>query len=431
MRRYAVVIVILLTLCFLLKTNVFADVSVSAPSPGATVGSPVQYVATSTTATCSKGVASMGVYVDNQLIYVSNGASLNASVSIGAGGHDTVVEEWDYCGGATFTHVPLTVTNQTGVWVTSPSNNSTVGSPVQFTATSASACAKGVASMGVYFNNQLNFVSPGNKLNTAITVSPGAYNAVVEEWDYCGGASYTPLKITVGGNMLTDLQSKPGWVGYGEFPPKYDICTSCGGGVTYSMSQGIGSPSLSGKATQFNIGGSTPYADVLWTNALLGDMSTQGLKDPSHTQLPNLHNFTYDVYFFGSNLETSQVLEFDVSQYFGGMSFIWGQQCRIAGGHQWDIWDNLNNAWVSTGIPCNPNSNAWNHLTISMQRTWDNWLYYQSITLNGVTTNVGRYYKPSSVPGSWYGVTVNFQTDGNYQQTPYSVLLDKFNFVYW
>jgi hypothetical protein len=197
------------------------------------------------------------------------------------------------------------------------------------------------------------------------------------------------------------------------------------------LNQGIGSPSIDGKSAQFNLGGTTPYSDVLWTNPLLGDMSTQGLKDPSHTQLPGLHNFTYDVYFYGSSLPTSQVLEFDINQYFGGMSFIWGQQCRIAGGNPWDIWDNVNQKWVSTGISCYPQSNAWNHVTIAVQRTWDNWLYYQSITLNGVTTNVGRYYPPSAVPASWYGVTVNFQTDGNYQQAPYSVLLDKFSFLYW
>ncbi len=414
-----------------LGNSASASVTVSAPASGATVGSPVQFVASASSSTCSKGVASVGVYIDDKLTQVINGTSLNVSLPLSAGAHKTTVEEWDYCGGATFTIVPITVSSQSGVWVTSPSNNTTVGSPVQFTATSSTSCAKGVASMGVYVNNKLTYVGNGNSLNTSLPFSPGTYNTVVEEWDYCGGATFTPVKITVGGTTLSNLQAASGWIGYGEFLPNYDICTSCGSGVTYSMQQGISSPSLSGKATQFNLGGGTPYSDVLWTNALIGDMSTQGLKDSSHTLIPNLHNFTYDAYFYGSDLEASQALEMDVSQYFNGLSFIYGQQCRIAGGHEWDVWDNINAKWIPTGVACNPQSNSWNHVTIVMQRTSDNWLYFKSITLNGQTSNVGMYYKPSTVPASWYGVTVNFQTDGNYLQSPYHVLLDQFGFTYW
>ncbi len=368
MKQYVSVVV----LCGLAiwGTAAFATVSVSAPTSGATVASPVQFVASATTSTCSKGVASVGVYIDNQLTQVTNGTSLNVSLPISAGAHNAVVEEWDYCGGATVTSIPITVVNQTGVWVTSPSPNSTVGSPVQYTATAnTSTCAKGVASMGVYINNNLTYVANGNSLNTSLPFSPGTYNTVVEEWDRCGGASFTPVKITVPGTTLSNLQASGGWVGYGEFPPLYNICSSCGSGVAYSMQQGISSPSLSGKATQFNLGGLTPYADVLWTNALIGDLSTQGIKDSNHTIIPNTHNFTYDAYFYGSDLATAQAIEMDVSQYFNGMSFIYGQQCRIAGGHEWDVWDNVDSKWVPTGIACNPQNNTWNHVTIAMQRT--------------------------------------------------------------
>lgn len=415
----------------ILTASALGTVNATSPASGATVVSPVTFAGTASTTTCPAGVASMGVYIDDKLTYAANGTSINTSLPVSSGSHKTVIEEWDYCGGATFVILPITVTTQTGVLVTSPANNSTVGSPVQYTANaSTSTCAKGVAAMGVYVNNQLNFVSQGAALNTAIFLAPGNYNTVVEEWDYCGGASYTPVTVTVPGKMFSNLQASGGWVGYGELPPAYNICSPCGPGVTYSMTQGITSPSLSGKATQFNLGGTTPYSDALWTNPLIGDLSSQGLPDTAHKLVPSLHYFTYDLYFYGSDLETSQVLEFDINQYFGGMSFIWGQQCRIAGGHQWDVWDNLNSKWVSTGAPCHPASNSWNHVTIAAQRTSDNWLYFQSITLNGVTTQVNRYYQPNTVPAGWNGITVNFQTDGNYLQSPYSVMLDNFSFVY-
>jgi hypothetical protein len=32
---------------------------------------------------------------------------------------------------------------------------------------------------------------------------------------------------------------------------------------------------------------------------------------------------------------------------------------------------------------------------------------------------------------NWYGVTINYQQDGNKKQTPYSIWLDKLNFSYW
>lgn len=429
---------IFITMIGVLAASAWANVSVSSPANNSTVGSPVQYIATASTSTCSSGVASMGVYVDNHLTYVVNGASMNTSISVASGSHDTVVEEWDHCGGATFTHVPITVTGQTGVVVNQPANNSTVSSPVQYVATATTTCGQGVASMGIYVDNQLISVVNGASMNTSINVSSGPHNTVVEEWDRCGGASFTPVKINVGGGggggggkVLSNIQASGGWKQWGELPPVYDICPAPCNGVTFWMKQGVTSPSRSGNATEFFLGGSVPYSDVLFSNPLLGQGSTQGLPDSSHTLLPTIHNFTYDAYFFSSDISVSQVLEFDVSMYFNGLKLIWGQQCRVAGGHEWDIWDNPNGSWVPTGAACNPVSNGWNHVTIQMQRLSNNWLLFQSITLNGVTANINRSYAPASAPSSWWGVTVNYQMDGNHLQAPYSTYLDNFSLTYW
>src|SRR5580692_7847643 len=78
-----------LSLLLLFAPSASATVVVSSPSNGETVSSTVQYSATATTSTCSKGVASMGVYVDNQLLYVANGTSLSASLSVNPGTHNT------------------------------------------------------------------------------------------------------------------------------------------------------------------------------------------------------------------------------------------------------------------------------------------------------------------------------------------------------
>lgn len=416
----------------------FASVSVSTPDNGQNVNSPSNYQASSSSS-CSKGVASMGVYVDNKLEYVVNGNSLNTNVSMSPGGHHTVVEEWDYCGGATYTSVDVTVSNQSGVTVTAPANGGSSGSPVNYAASATTTCGKGVASMGIYVNNKLTYVGQGSKLNTSVSLSPGTYNTVVEEWDYCGGAAYTPVQITVtsggggggggGGNTFSNLQASGGWKAYGEYPPNYDICTDCGPGVTWSMYQHISSPSLSGNSSKFSIGGTHPYADVLWTNPLIGTYSSQGMPDSDHKIIPNLHYFTYDIEFYGSNLQLAQDLEFDINQYFNGMGFTWGHQCNIGNGHQFDIWDNVHSHWIHTGVPCNPVNNGWNHLTLQVQRTSDNQLQYHSITFNG-STKVLDWYYPHFSCGNWYGVSVNYQEDGNSSQSPYSVYVDKLNLTY-
>ena len=113
-------------------------------------------------------------------------------------------------------------------------------------------------------------------------------------------------------------------------------------------------------------------SDVLWNNHLIGDLSSQGLPDTNHTLVPTLHNFTCDVYFYGNNLGVSQALEFDVNQFFDGMGFTWGHECRVEAGSEWDVWDTTSFKWIPTGIPCNSVANAWNHLTIQVARTSNN-----------------------------------------------------------
>jgi hypothetical protein len=380
----------------------------------------------------------VGVYVNNQLVNVQDGTSLNAAVSIAPGKYNTVVEEWDYCGGATFTPVAITVTNQSGVFVTSPANNSTVGSPANYAATAATtSCSKGVASMGVYVNNQLVTVQSGAVLNTQVNLPAGAQNTVVEEWDNCGGSAYVPVNVTVQqlGITLSNLQASSGWNSWAQGPPNYVDCSpSPCNGIQFSHASHISSPSLSGNATQFALGGSSgtaPWGDVLFSLPVLGQFSTQNLPDTGHTLLPALHNFTYDAYFYVTNAPITQVLEFDINLYMNGVGMLWGNQCNNLGGKEWEIWDNVNAKWVSTGITCTLINNGWNHITIQAQRGSGNAVVYQSITLNGTTANINRTYPPFSVPVSWWGVTVNYQMDGNSVQAANSTYLDNFSLTYW
>jgi hypothetical protein len=430
MRKFA----LLLVLCS--GTLASASVSVSAPANGSTVSPTVQYVA-SASSSCPSGVSAMGIYTaPDQLVYTVQGTKLNTLLNLNPGVYHTVVEEWDNCGGASVTSITITVGSGGNVSVAAPKNNSTVSSTVQYVASASSSCAKGVSAMGIYTApGQLAYTTQGAQLNTLLTLNPGVYDTVVTEWDNCGGSAVAPVTITVGGgstsHVFTNLHQQAGWTGYGLLPSLYDICTSCtpaGPQVTWSMTQNISSPSLSGNSSRMDIGGETVYSDVLWNNHLIGDFSSQGMPDYNHSIVPNLHNFTYDVYFYVEDPSVSQAVEFDINQFVGGYSYIWGHECRIAGGNEWDIWDNPGEKWHPTGVACNPLPNAWNHLVLQVQRTSDNQLLFQSVTLNGVTSALNYYENPTTT--TWYGVTINYQQDGNNEQTPYSVWLDKLNFTY-
>jgi hypothetical protein len=289
--------------------------------------------------------------------------------------------------------------------------------------------------MGIYTSpSQLAYVVNGASLNYNLTLSPGTYNTVVEEWDKCGGAATTPVTITVNGSgsgtSFSNLQASGGWAGYGQGPPNFIDCSpSPCDGISFWMAQNVKSPSMDGKAMEVNVGGTAPYSDTLYNNHLIGDLSSQGMFDSNHTLVPTLHNFTYDVYFYGTNLNLSQAEEFDINQFYNNLGFVWGHECRIAGGNEWDVWNPLTAHWTPTGIPCYPNSNSWNHLTLKVQRTSSNQLLYESITLNGVTNNLNWTFNPASYPG-WYGVTVNYQQDGNSKQQSYDIYLDELTFTY-
>lgn len=230
---------------------------------------------------------------------------------------------------------------------------------------------------------------------------------------------------------FSNLQASSGWGQFAQGPPNFVNCSpSPCDGISFGMEQGIQSPSMRGPTAEFNVGGTTLYGDAFFNNHLIGAYSSQGLPDNNGTLVPSLHTFTYDVYFYGDNLGVSQALEFDVNQFLSGMGLIWGHECRIAGGNEWDVWDNQNAHWKPTGISCYPNSAAWNHVTIQVQRTVNNELLYQSITLNGDTHTLNWTFPPGSAPSNWYGVTINYQMDGDSRQDPYNIYLDNLTFSY-
>ncbi len=185
-------------------------VKVTTPLPNSTVTSPVSYVATATTS-CAKGVASMGIYVNNKLIFVVNGATLNTSITLATGAQHTVVEEWDKCGGAAYTTINLTVTSSTSKQVTSiavtPANASVnVGSQLQFdaVATYSDGSTADITSSATWAvaNTSIATISSGGLANG---VAQGSTQVTASLSGITGTDSLTVTPATTGGGAVNIL----------------------------------------------------------------------------------------------------------------------------------------------------------------------------------------------------------------------------------
>lgn len=211
---------------------------------------------------------------------------------------------------------------------------------------------------------------------------------------------------------FTNLDQKTGW-------QSCTVCAGAGGNgsrASYSMKQGVTSPSLDGKSAQFFLGGSTPYSNALWWKQLGANNSA------SH--------FVYDLYFYLKNPSAAQALEFDVNQSRYGKKFIFGTECDIKGTHRWRVYDPYNRRWRTTSITCSlPQAYKWHHLVLEFHRTSGGKTGFISVTINGRKHYINRSYSPRS--SSAKEVNVAFQMDGNKYQTDYSVWLDKIKLTYW
>ncbi len=185
----------LAVLCMLALTlPARATVTVTTPTPGATVSSPVHYVASASTTTCGKGVASMGIYVNNVKVYVVKGTKLDYQLSLSPGYQHTVVEEWDYCGGASTSTINLTVSGS--------ANTPTVSihaSPTSISAGSSSTLtvtASGATSVAITGNDGSTYSLPAT--GGTQVVDPTATTTYTAEAQGSGGTATATTTVTVG-----------------------------------------------------------------------------------------------------------------------------------------------------------------------------------------------------------------------------------------
>lgn len=175
------------------------DVVVSSPSPGASVSSPVQLDA-SASPTPGHSITGWWVYVDSVGVYQAGAVSyINPDLKMSNGTHTVVVRAWDTSGA--FGDRTLTVTASAlkpKVTVLTPTNNATVGSPVNLQAEASPTAGQTIKSWSVQVDGN-NVYSGGaaSTLNTHVSLSQGNHSVLVRAYDTSGAYSDQTLNLTI------------------------------------------------------------------------------------------------------------------------------------------------------------------------------------------------------------------------------------------
>lgn len=123
------------TLISIMTVAAFAGITVSSPTNGSTVQSPVKFVA-SATATGRSKITGMAILVDSVQVYSTKSANLNTSAAISSGTHSIVVRATISTGGTYSANLTITVQASSPAPLkitTTTLANGTVGSPYSAT----------------------------------------------------------------------------------------------------------------------------------------------------------------------------------------------------------------------------------------------------------------------------------------------------------
>ncbi len=298
------------------------------------------------------------------------------------------------------------------VSVSSPGSGATVSSPATFVATATTSCSSGVASMGVYVDNALTTVVNGSSINTAVAMSAGTHNTVVEEWDRCGGATFTPINnLTVGGASRATTPGIPSYAvssAYlnqsGGWAWSHDGGT--GGGSTGYSSYPVGNPSMDGQARQFYVAYGNRGGEIYHVNFGTDENAT---------------HFVYDTYVYMADPGQVANIELDMNQVASnGATIIYGTQCSSYSG-TWEFVTVSGGSphWHPSNLSCSPQSwsaYTWHHVQIASHRDNSGNVTYDWVALDGDTRNFSGAYGYDQLFLGWGrgALVVNFQLDGAY-----------------
>jgi len=194
-------------------------VSVSSPTDGSTVTSPIHVVASETSGTATD----MQIYLDGGLVFdQANVTAIDTTVVAGAGGHQVAVKAWYSDGTNQLTFVNVTVAATAPVTLSQPADGSSITSEVHVVASENTT--RTATSMQIYLDSTLvNTTYNVDSLDTYVNAGCGAHKITVKAWYADGTNNPTAVNVTV---IRSNLVTTPA-PGASLTSPVHVVSTSC------------------------------------------------------------------------------------------------------------------------------------------------------------------------------------------------------------
>jgi hypothetical protein len=170
-------------------------VAVSAPGPGSNVNSPVN-IRASAAPSGGHAITAWNIYLDGTAVHPAGAVdAINANVAAGVGSHTVVVRAWDSSGAYGDQTLKLQV-HPVAVNISTPSNSTSVNSPVSIQA--AASSLHGITGWHVYVDSVDSYgKNQGNSIDTKLSMSSGVHSVLVRAWDSTGAIGDQTITVTV------------------------------------------------------------------------------------------------------------------------------------------------------------------------------------------------------------------------------------------
>lgn len=333
-----------------------AQVNVTSPTNGATVTSPVHFVANANSTTSGSPITAIRIYLDGVSMYTVNAASLNTTLSPSAGAHTATVVAWDASGKSYTKGIAITVANASAaaagtVAVSSPTSGATVTAPVKFVASATSGSSSPITAMRIYVDSVSTYTVSAASLNTTLSPAVGPHTVAIVAWDATGKAYTNTVNITVssGTTPTAPTPTAPTTTAsaFDAYPSTANVMSNldtlnwitcnCGG----TGSSPAGETLAAGKETVY--GGASGIGGWLWYTPFSSSNSTNWIMDYNVTPL---------------NLTGAVALEFDGNQIGSLGNFVFGTECNYGYNPSlktvWRFWTMAGSAqaWGTTAYAC-------------------------------------------------------------------------------
>jgi hypothetical protein len=183
---------------FFSTNGIRPQVIVSAPASSSTMASPVPIQA-SAYPSPGHSVAGWKIYVDTVGVYHAGAiSSIQPNIAMHTGTHTVMIRAWDSSGNFGDQTLNLTVNAiKPSVKVSTPSNDATVGSPVNLKASATPSSGQTIVGWWIYVDSKGSYnAGATNSINTNLKMSTGKHRVVVRAWDSSGSYGDHTISIT-------------------------------------------------------------------------------------------------------------------------------------------------------------------------------------------------------------------------------------------